>query len=159
MEHKKIKSKKQKVVAVSGGFDPLHIGHIRMFEEAKKYGDKLVVILNNDNWLRDKRGYESFMPQEERKEILEAIHCIDEVVFTDHAPGEYFKDRSICRQLQKIKPHVFANGGDRHPDGDPVPEVDLCNELGIKLLYNVGHGGKVQSSSWLIDKAKSKKKK
>lgn len=154
---KKPSRKIKKVVAVSGGFDPLHIGHIRMFEEAKKHGDKLVVILNNDNWLRDKRGYESFMPQEERKEILESIHCIDEVVFTDHAPGEYFKDRSICRELRKIKPHVFVNGGDRRPEGDPVPEVDLCNELGIKLVYNVGHGGKVQSSSWLIDKAKSKK--
>ncbi len=159
MERKKTKSKKAKVVAVSGGFDPLHIGHIRMFEEAKKHGDKLVVILNNDNWLRDKRGYESFMPQDERKEILESIYCIDEVVFTDHAPGEYFKDRSICRELKKIRPHVFANGGDRKPDGDPVPEVELCNELGIELVYNVGHGGKVQSSSWLIDKAKQKKAK
>jgi len=141
------------VVAVSGGFDPLHYGHVRMFKEAKALGDELVVILNNDNWLKDKKGT-SFMPQEERKEILEAIRYVDRVVLTDHAPGEYFTDRSVCRSLEKLHPDVFANGGDRHPEGDPVPEVELCDKLGIKMVYNVGLGGKVQSSSWLIAKAK-----
>ena len=157
---KKSESKKApRVVAVSGGFDPLHVGHVRMFEEARKLGDKLVVILNNDHWLKDKRGYESFMPQDERKEILEFLHCVDAVVLTDHRPGEYFKDRSVCRALRKIKPHVFANGGDRKPDGDPVPEVALCQNLGIKLVYNVGHGGKMQSSSWLLTKHAKRVKK
>lgn len=141
----------KKIVAVSGGFDPIHIGHIRMFQEAKKLGDELVVILNNDNWLADKKGA-PFMPAEERKEIIEAIRGVDRVVITDHTPGD--SDRSVCRALREIRPHIFANGGDRKPDGDPVPEVELCKQLGIDMVYNVGAGGKVQSSSWLIAKAK-----
>ncbi len=145
--------KKKIVVAVSGGFDPLHVGHVRMFHAAKALGDELVVILNNDNWLRDKKGT-AFMAEEERKEIIEAIRGVDRVVLTDHAPGEYFKDRSVCKTLRQVHPDIFANGGDRHPDGDPVPEVALCNELGIALVYNVGAGGKVQSSSWLLKKYK-----
>ena len=145
--------KKPIVVAVSGGFDPIHIGHVRMFKEAKALGDELVVILNNDNWLTDKKGA-PFMPEEERKEIIEAIAGVDRVVITDHALGD--PDRSVCRTLAEINPHIFVNGGDRKPDGDPVPEVDLCKELGIDLVYNIGTGGKVQSSSWLIKKAAEK---
>ncbi len=135
-----------KVVAVSGGFDPIHIGHIRSIQESRKLGDRLVVILNNDNWLLNKKGF-VFMHEYERKEILEAIDGVDEVVLTDHLLGE--SDRSICRALRALKPAVFAKGGDRSPEGDPVPEVALCEELGIELVYNVGTGGKVQSSSWL----------
>jgi D-beta-D-heptose 7-phosphate kinase/D-beta-D-heptose 1-phosphate adenosyltransferase len=138
------------IVAVSGGFDPIHIGHVRMFQEAKKLGDELVVILNNDNWLTDKKGA-PFMSEEERKEIIEAIEVVDRVVLTEHTPGD--TDRSVCHMLRKMKPHIFANGGDRKPDGDPVPEVDLCKEMGIDLVYNIGAGGKIQSSSWLIKKA------
>jgi len=149
------RAKKEVLVAVSGGFDPIHIGHIRYIIAAKKLGDKLVVILNNDNWLKDKKGF-FFMSQEERKEILEGIRCVDQVILTDHKPGDYFKDRSVCTLLREIRPHIFANGGDRKPEGDPVPEVALCKELGINMIYNVGYGGKVQSSSWLIEKAKKK---
>lgn len=145
--------KKRVVVAISGGFDPIHIGHVRMIQEAKALGDELVVILNNDNWLTDKKGC-PFMSEAERKEIIEAIHGVDRVVITEHALGD--SDRSVCRELRSIKPHIFANGGDRKPDGDPVPEVSLCKELGVKLVYNVGAGGKVQSSSWLIAKAAEK---
>lgn len=145
--------KKPTVVAVSGGFDPLHIGHVRMFKEAKALGDELVVILNNDNWLADKKG-KPFMPGVEREEIIQAIRWVDHVVLTDHVPGD--SDRSVCRALRSIKPDIFANGGDRHPDGDPIPEVYLCKELGIKMVYNVGEGGKVQSSSWLVAKAAQK---
>ena len=145
--------KKPIVVAVSGGFDPIHIGHIRMFKEAKALGDELVVILNNDNWLADKKG-QPFMPGVEREEIIQAIKGVDRVVLTDHAPDD--SDRSVCRALRSIKPDIFANGGDRKPDGDPIPEVALCKELGIEVIYNVGIGGKVQSSSWLIAKAAQK---
>lgn len=134
------------VVAVSGGFDPLHIGHVRMIREAARLGDELVVILNNDHWLRKKKGT-VFMPEEERKEILEAITGVSRVVLTDHK--ENTDDRSVCSTLRQIRPDVFANGGDRKPDGDPVPEEALCAELKIQMIYNVGHGGKVQSSSWL----------
>lgn len=141
--------KKPVVVAVSGGFDPVHVGHIRMFQKARQMGNKLVVILNNDNWLRTKKGF-AFMPEKERREIIEAIAGVDQVMVTSHRPND--PDRSVCRELRKIKPTIFANGGDRKPSGDPVPEVALCKELGIKMIYNVGHGGKVQSSSWLIER-------
>ncbi|MCX6714091.1 MAG: adenylyltransferase/cytidyltransferase family protein [Candidatus Vogelbacteria bacterium] len=152
----KILSKKSGpiIVAVSGGFDPVHIGHVRMFEESKKLGDELVIILNNDNWAKFKKGG-SFMPEKERKELLEALRVVNRVVLTDHKKGT--KDRSVCNTLRKVKPHIFANGGDRKPDGDPVPEVAVCEELGIKMVYNVGKGGKVQSSSWLLAKAKKNK--
>lgn len=149
MAKKKAKANAPRWVAVSGGFDPLHIGHVRMLEAARRLGDKLVVILNNDNWLKDKKGF-AFMPEHERIELLESFPHVDRVVVTDHKPGEYAIDRSVCRTLRKIRPHIFANGGDRKPDGDPIPEVELCNELGIKVVYNVGRGGKVQSSSWMI---------
>lgn len=134
------------IVAVSGGFDPIHIGHVRMFQDAAKLGDRLVVILNNDNWMRFKKGF-VFMPQEERKEIIEAFACVSEVVFTDHGPET--NDLSVCNTLRRVHPHIFANGGDRKPDTDPVPEVVLCKEMGVEMVYNVGRGGKVQSSSWL----------
>lgn len=140
------KNKKIRWVAVSGGFDPVHIGHVRMFEEAKKLGDKLVVILNNDNWLCIKKGY-SFMMETERREVILALRAVDKVVLTCHSKND--SDRSVCRELAKLRPAIFANGGDRKPDGDPVPEVALCEKLGIELIYNLGRGGKVQSSSWL----------
>lgn len=94
------------VVAVSGGFDPLHPGHIRLFEEAKKLGDELVVILNNDHWLRKKKSY-VFMPQQERKEILEALRVVDRVVLTEHPEDP--TDMSVCADLERIRPDVFAN--------------------------------------------------
>ena len=134
-------------VAVSGGFDPLHIGHVRMFKEARKFGDKLVIVLNNDNWLRLKKGF-AFMPENERKEILENFPFVDKVVVTDHKKND--KDMSVCRALAKLRPAVFANGGDRKPGGDPVPEVALCKNLGIRMVYNIGKGGKIQSSSWMV---------
>ncbi len=149
---KKVKIKR-KVVAVSGGFDPVHIGHVRMFKEAKKLGDKLVVILNNDNWLKYKKGY-VFMDEKERKEIVESFDVVDEVLISFHKKTP--KDMSVCAELAKVRPHIFANGGDRKPEGDPVPEVALCEKLRIDLAYNVGQGGKVQSSSWLLGKVKNK---
>lgn len=137
---------KKKVVAVSGGFDPVHIGHVRLVRDAKKLGGKLVVILNNDNWLRAKKGF-VFMPEHERKEILESISGVDRVVLTRHEPDP--KDMSVCRELEEIKPHFFANGGDRHEDN--VPEVAVCQKIGCKMVFNVGSKGKIQSSSWLLD--------
>jgi cytidyltransferase-like protein len=140
--------KKEKViVAVSGGFDPIHIGHIRMFEKAKSLGDELVVILNNDNWLKKKKGY-AFMPEKERKEVIEALRTVDRVVITKH--GVNPKDMSVSRELRAIKPDVFANGGDRKLDN--VPEVAVCAAIGCAMVFNVGRGGKVQSSSWLLKK-------
>ncbi len=139
-------AKKEIVVAVSGGFDPIHIGHVRMFQEAKKLGDKLVVILNNDHWLKAKKGY-VFMPQTERKEIIEAIAGVDQVVLTRHPENP--KDMSVCADLRRLRPTIFANGGDRHHAN--VPEVPVCASIGCEMIFNVGRSGKVQSSSWLLD--------
>src|SRR5438105_2042432 len=106
-----MKKKGKKTVLVSGGFDPVHIGHVRMFEEARKLGDELVVLLNNDNWLNLKKGY-VFMPEQERKEIIEAFASVDRVILTSHEKDT--KDISISRDLLTIRPHIFAKGGDRH---------------------------------------------
>ncbi len=138
-----------KTVAVSGGFDPLHIGHVRMFEEARSLGDRLVVILNNDNWLRAKKGY-VFMGQHERAEIIRAIKFVDEVFITLHTENP--EDMSVCAELKAVKPDIFVNGGDRHKGN--IPEVAVCESLGCEMVFNVGHGGKVQSSSWLVEKAR-----
>ena len=139
--------KKKIVVAVSGGFDPVHIGHVRMFEEAKAHGDELVVILNNDNWLRKKKGY-VFMDEKERKEVIEALRAVDRVVLTRHGPDP--EDMSVSDALRELHPDVFANGGDRK-EGN-VPEVGVCAEIDCRMVFNIGQGGKVQSSSWLVDK-------
>lgn len=142
---------KKIIVAVSGGFDPLHRGHVRMFQEAKNLGDELVVVLNNDNWLEAKKGY-AFMPQEERKEILETISCVDRVALTKHPKNP--KDMSVCKELLKIRPRIFANGGDRHKHN--IPEVATCKAINCKMVFNVGSGGKIQSSSWLLGRYKKR---
>jgi len=146
MKNEKIKTK-EIVVAVSGGFDPVHLGHVRLFEAAKKLGDILVVILNNDNWLRKKKKF-IFMPQSERKEVIQAFRAVDKVVLTRHLPDP--ADMSVSRELMRLKPHIFANGGDRVPEN--IPEVDACKKIGCKMVFRVGRGGKVQSSSWLLAK-------
>ena len=151
-----IKSRKPSpiIVAVSGGFDPVHIGHVRMFNEARKLGHKLVVILNNDNWLMLKKGY-VFMPEHERKEIIESFAAVDEVIISCHEKDT--DDISICRDLRKIRPHIFAKGGDRHSGN--IPETPVCHEIGCTIVNDVGQGGKVQSSSWLVEKAREAKAK
>ena len=151
-------NKKPIIVVVSGGFDPVHVGHVRMIKEAKKMGDKLVVILNNDNWLKKKKTH-IFMHEKERKEILESIKEVDEVIMTGHPKNP--KDMSVVREIFKIKPGIFANGGDRKNEKD-IPEAEACRRIGAKMVFNVGHGGKIQSSSWLlskyVDKIKPKRK-
>jgi len=149
----KTKNQSPKVVMVSGGFDPIHIGHIRYIQEAKKLGDFLIVVLNNDNWLRKKKGKE-FMKEEDRKEIIEAIRGVDKVVVSTHKKNP--QDMSVCAELIKIKPHIFAKGGDRDEKDAQDPKSSLYKEnqihekLGIKIVYNVGYGGKVRSSSKLV---------
>ena len=147
MNKKWLGKNKKIVVAVSGGFDPVHFGHVRMFQHARALGDELVVILNNDNWLKKKKGY-VFMPEKERKEIIEAFAGVDRVVLTKHPRNP--KDMSVCAELKKIRPDIFAQGGDRNVANIPPCEVALQKELGFRVIENVGRGGKVQSSSWLI---------
>lgn len=128
-----------KVICVSGGFDPVHIGHLRMMQAAGRYG-RVVVIVNSDDWLLRKKGY-VFMPLAERCELLEGFSCVDRTILVDDA------DNSVCEALVRLKPDYFANGGDRKAGN--TPEVELCRTLGIELLWNIG-GGKVQSSSELV---------
>ena len=138
--------KNKVVVAVCGGFDPIHVGHIKHFRDAKKLGDILVVMLNTDDWLIKKKGY-IFMKFEERKEIIESIRYVDKVTPVIDTDG------SVAKTLKKLKPDIFAKGGDRTMDNIPESEINVCERLGIKIVFGVG-GGKVQSSSWLIDKMK-----
>lgn len=142
------------IVAVSGGFDPIHPGHVRLFNEAKKLGDKLVVIINNDNWLKAKKEI-PFMPSKERKEVIEAMRAVDKVIVTGHTAKP--KDMSVAKELAKLKPDIFANGGDRKKGN--TPEGEVCKKYGIKMVFNVGKGGKVESSSWLLKKYVQKVKK
>jgi len=141
-----LKKNKEVVVAVSGYFNPIHIGHIRLFEAAKKLGTKLIVIVNSDEQVKLK-GSIPFMNERERIEIITALAMVDNVILSID------KDRTVRRTLKLIKPDIFANGGDRNPKKDPVPEVKTCKKIGCKMAYNVGKGGKIQSSSWLAENA------
>ncbi|MBI5221022.1 MAG: adenylyltransferase/cytidyltransferase family protein [Candidatus Liptonbacteria bacterium] len=146
---------KKIIVAVSGGFDPLHAGHVRLFAAARALGDELVVILNNDHWLRAKKGF-VFMTQAERAELTRALRPVDRVIVTRHAQQP--KDMSVCAELRQLKPDIFANGGDRDrrdaaQKTSPLnADQKLCRELGIRMVFNVGRGGKIQSSSWLLNR-------
>ena len=151
----KYKNKKEILVAVSGGMDPVHVGHVRLFNEAKRLGTKLVVILNNDNWLMKKKG-KVFMPQKERKELIESFRAVDKVVFTSHTKNP--NDMSVCTELKNLKPNIFANGGDRKGKNIVTPEIEACLEIGCKDVYNIGRGGKIQSSSWLLSRYSKKLK-
>lgn len=136
---------KRKVVAVSGGFDPIHPGHIDLLRNAKGLGGKLVVILNTDKFLRDKKGY-VFMPYGQRKAVVGSIRYVDEVVKCVD------KDHTVRKTLEKVRPDIFANGGDRGKSN--VPETEVCNRLGIGLKFGVGGTKKTQSSSWLVEKVR-----
>lgn len=138
---------KRKIVAVSGGFDPVHIGHVRMIKEASEQGDVLVII-NSDDWLMRKKGY-VFMPWKERAEIMANIKGVVMVTSVDDSDG------TVCEALVRCKPHAFANGGDRKEKN--TPEMDLCEHIGIEMLWQVGGGDKPQSSSWLVNKLKENK--
>src|SRR3989344_8604704 len=134
---------KQIVVFTSGYFDPLHFGHIELFELAKKLGDKLIVAVNNDSQTMQKKGF-VFMPAEEKVKIIKAIKWVDEVIISID------KDQTQCETLRMVKPDIFAKGGDRY--AYEIPETPVCKELGIKIIDGVG--AKIQSSYELIDKAK-----
>ena len=130
-------------IAVSGGFDPIHKGHIQMIREAAQYG-QVIVFLNSDDWLIRKKGYR-FMPFEERAFIAGSIKGVVVVSNVDDSDG------TVCAGLKRFKPDYFANGGDRYRTN--TPEMEVCEELGITMLWNVG-GGKIQSSSDLVSRAR-----
>jgi len=125
-----------KIIAVSGYFDPLHVGHLEYFKYAKKLGNHLVVIVNNDHQCHLKKG-KAFMPENDRLRIVEAIKGVDEVVLSVD------KDKTVCKTLEFIRPHIFANGGDRH--NIEIPEAKVCRQHNIELVD--GLGNKIRSSS------------
>ncbi len=135
-------SKNKKVVMVSGGFDPIHVGHLRMFEAAKKLGDELLVVLNCDRWLVKKKG-KNFMHSADRAEIIKGFRCVDRVYVLET------ERMDVGEAIELFKPAIFANGGDRLLDN--IPEVQICKKLGIEMVFNVG-GDKVRSSSELLKK-------
>lgn len=133
-----------KVVCVSGYFDCFHKGHLEYLEMAKSLGDKLYVIVNNDEQAAMKKG-RAFMPASERVKIIRSIYCVDAAIIAMD------KDRTVCETLRLIHPDIFANGGDQN--NDTIPERAVCEELGIQLVDGLGE--KVQSSSWLLAKARA----
>jgi len=144
-----------KIVLITGGFDPIHSGHIAYINAAKKLGDILIIGLNSDEWLRRKKGQE-FMPWEERATIIEALHNVDRVInFNDgdnSAKDAIRKVRAIHPQAQII----FANGGDRTKEN--IPEMDLFGEiLHLEFVFGVGGEDKKNSSSWILQEWKAPK--
>ena len=143
---------RKSVIVLSGGFDPIHKGHIRMFREAANLGHQVIIGLNSDEWLTRKKG-KPFMKWEERAEILESCKFVDQVWLMDDSDDTA---SDIIRQVAKLYKGqdmniYFANGGDRKKGN--VPELDTCKELNVVMLWGIG-GGKIQSSSWLIDGGK-----
>ena len=133
------------IIIVSGGFDPIHSGHIDYFKAAKKHGDKLVVALNSDKWLENKKG-KFFMPFNERKVIIESIGCVDEVIdFEDDEIGSCIHALEKAKNLFPADQLFFANGGDRNDGNIPEMSVD-----GIEFLFSVGGDNKKNSSSWIL---------
>ncbi|MFA4834118.1 MAG: adenylyltransferase/cytidyltransferase family protein [Patescibacteria group bacterium] len=145
----KLSKRKKIVVAVSGYFNPLHVGHLEMMERAKKLGDRLVVIVNNDYQVKLK-GSVPFSNQADRLKIVSAIKWVDKVFLSID------KDKTIAKSLAKVKPDIFAKGGDRNADNIPASETEICRELNIKRVD--GLGKKIRSSSILIKNASEKKK-
>ena len=135
---------RRKTIMVSGGFDPVHIGHIRMILEASTYGD-VIVVANSDGWLFRKKGL-IFMEFDQRAEILAAVKGVVKVSGVDDSDG------TVCEALHRHKPDAFANGGDRKDKN--TPEMDVCEELGIQMMWAIGGNNKPQSSSWLVNKLK-----
>ena len=140
-----------KIVLVTGGFDPLHSGHIEYFREAKKLGDQLIVGVNSDSWLTTKKS-RAFMSYRERSLIVSAIDCVDAVYQFDDSDG------TACNFIKNMKEQyptdtiIFANGGDRNATN--IPEIIIPDVL---FKFGVGGNAKANSSSWILDEWKAPK--
>ena len=156
---------RKSIIVLSGGFDPIHKGHLRMFREASNLGHQVIVGLNSDEWLTRKKG-KPFMKFEERKEIIEGFKYVNQVLPFDDSDDtandlikrvhDIYDSKSYEHEYSDLPAQgmvgyyeiYFANGGDRTTDN--VPEMSVCKELDVTMLWGIG-GGKVQSSSWLIN--------
>jgi len=136
----KEKDNENPTVMVSGGFDPVHAGHIRMIRAAAEYGE-VIVVANSDEWLYRKKGF-VFMEFERRVEILNAIKGVILVDSVDDS------DDTVCEAIRRLKPTYFANGGDRRRSN--TPEQSVCEEMGVELLWSIGGDKKLDSSSELV---------
>jgi len=142
-----------KIVLVTGGFDPLHSGHIEYFEAAKKLGDILIVGLNSDEWLERKKG-RSFMHIYEREKIVSSLKVVDRVVCYPDADGSSKNAITGVRAMYPDATIIFANGGDRTKEN--IPEMDLLDD-NLEFVFGVGGENKMNSSSWLLDNWKHPK--
>ncbi len=151
--------KKYKVILISGGFDPVHKGHIQCIQNAKQLADQVWIGLNNDSWLRRKKG-KSFMKERERAFIMDNIKGVDWVYIMN---PRIHNDDTACDFIDAARHKfitenkdwengvvAFGNGGDRVADSVPSTEADVCDGYGIDMVW--GLGDKVQSSSWLLEK-------
>ena len=134
-----------KIIIISGGFDPIHSGHIAYLDAAAKLGDKLIVALNSDNWLINKKG-KFFMPFDERKKIIENIKKVDFVIdFEDDNNGSAINALLKVKKMYPNDDIIFANGGDRNKENIPEMSVE-----GIEFKFSVGGDDKKNSSSWIL---------
>lgn len=152
------RSNQRPIYMTSGGFDPLHVGHVRCIKATVDRARNkdihpwqmmglVVVVVNADSFLVRKKGY-AFMPLEERMEIINAIDGVDYVV-----SWETDGDQTVCGAIEILKPTYFTKGGDRF-DATTIPEWNICQEINCEIITGVGAGGKVQSSSDLINRAR-----
>jgi cytidyltransferase-like protein len=139
------------IVVVSGGFDPIHSGHIKLIKAARLLGDQLIVGINSDEWLTRKKG-RAFMPWQERLCVLNNLSCVDEVYTFDDEDG------TACHLLQQVQAHyptariIFANGGDRTQNN--IPEMSI---EGVEFVFGIGGTDKTNSSSWILEEWKAPK--
>ena len=145
----------KKIVLITGGFDPLHSGHIAYINAARELGDSLIVGVNSDEWLRRKKGQE-FMPWEERASIIANLYSVSRVINFDDSDNSA---KNAIRKVRAIHPHsqiIFANGGDRTKEN--IPEMDLLEEmLHLDFVFGVGGDDKKNSSSWILQEWKAPK--
>lgn len=141
-EFEKIRDDLGTIVCTSGGFDPLHPGHATCIVESKRFGDTLVIVVNGDGFLSAKKG-RPFQDLATRCKIVSCIRGVDFVI-----PFEIEDDPTVCEALKRIRPHVFAKGGDR-TDIRNIPEWQICQEHGIRIESGVGLAKEWSSSSFL----------
>jgi len=143
----------KRIVLITGGFDPLHSGHIAYIKAARELGDSLIVGVNSDDWLRRKKGQE-FMPWQERATIISALHDVDRVINFDDSDNSA---KDAIRKVRAIHPSaqiIFANGGDR--TNDNIPEMDIVDD-NLQFVFGVGGFNKANSSSWILQEWKAPK--
>lgn len=141
-EFDKLRPSLGKIVCTSGGFDPIHPGHVSCIHQSKQYGDTLVVVVNGDNFLKVKKG-KAFMDLATRCHIVAHLKSVDYVI-----PFEIENDQTVSVALEKIRPHIFTKGGDRI-NAATIPEWNTCQKHNIKIISGVGFDKLWNSSNFL----------